>query len=422
MRLRLLLTLLWLLAWPAAQSFAMMETSLDEQLSILAQGEVPKRLIPGAEYRVAVVTYEDQDGTGLGDAVAAIAAREVLTNSGVSSIGVIFFREGVAPTGGANLGYFDKVERVTAAQGVKLAVWGVIRKAGKNVEINTYTQVPRPTLEQHFTWRLRLPAAMGGREMLARLRPDRILVQRLQLDAAGVTALRRAAETIGQLRKHPRIDDPVTASLPMDEIYYITQREGDWVRLATKSGLDGWAPTRGHCVGPCGELLQAAAHAGGVLRYMASGRVPVVGEVLTEEARAVSDQLDALNLLQDGTMEKLFRIEAITGHWQEGPGVPPGGAAFANIQALSELSIALKEQFMSRGGRGASGAELAAIYDQITLDKRGARLQAFELSKASLADPRNPELLHNIAVLFEYAGDRERAALAQRLASDATPD
>jgi hypothetical protein len=56
------------------------------------------------------------------------------------------------------------------------------------------------------------------------------------------------------------------------------------------------------------------------------------------------------------------------------------------------------------------------------LDKRGARLQAFELSKASLADPRNPELLHNIAVLFEYAGDRERAALAQRLASDATPD
>ncbi|MFY9944030.1 MAG: SH3 domain-containing protein [Desulfobacterales bacterium] len=422
MRSRLLLILLWLLAWPATQSFAGIDTRLDEQLNILAQGGVPKRLIPGAEYRVAVITYEDPDGTGLGDTVAALVAREVLTNSGVSSIGVIFFREGVAPTGGSNLGYFDKVERVTAAQGVKLALWGVIRKVGKGVEISTYAQVPRPALEQHFTWRLRLPAAMGGRELLARLRPDRILVQRLQLDAAAFADLRRAAETIGQLRKNPRIDDPVTSSLPMDEIYYITKREGDWVRLATKSGIDGWAPTRGHCAGPCGELLQAAAYSGGVLRYMASGRIPDAGEALTEEARAVSDQLDALNLLQDGTMDKLFHIEAITRRWQEGPGVPPGGGAFANIQALSRLSIALKEQFMSRGGRGASGAELATIYDQITLDKRGAQRQAFELAKVSLTDPRNPDLLHNLAVLFEYAGDKQRAALAQGLANEATPD
>jgi hypothetical protein len=422
MRSRLLLTLLWLLVWPAAQSFAGIDTSLDEQLNILAQGKAPKRLIPGAEYRVAVFTFEDPDNTGLGDTVAALAAREVLTNSGVSSIGVIFFREGVSPSAGSNLGYFDKVERVTAAQGVKLAAWGVIRKVGKGVEISTYAQVPRPALEQHFTWRLRLPAAMGGRELLARLRPDRILVQRLQLDAAEVTALRRAAETIGQLRARPHIDEPVTASLPIDEIYYITKREGDWVRLATKSGIDGWASTRGHCVGPCGELLQAAAYAGGVLRYMASGRVPEVGEALTEEARAVSDQLDALNLLAGGTMEKLFRIERITRRWQEGPGVPPGGGAFANIQALSKLSIALKEQFLSRGRRGASEAELAAIYDQMTLDKGGARRQAFELAKASLADPRNPELLHNLAVLFAYAGDKQRAALATRLANEVTPN
>jgi hypothetical protein len=422
MRLRLLLTLLWLLAWPAAQSFAGIDASFDEQLNILAQGKTPQRLIPGAKYRVAMITYEDPDGTGLGDTVAALAAREVLTNSGVSSIGVIFFREGVSPSAGSNLGYFDKVERVTAAQGVKLAVWGVIRKAGKGVEISTYTQVPRPALEQHFTWRLRLPAAMGGRELLARLRPDRILVQRLQLDTAGVAGLRSAAETIGQLRKHPRMDDPVTARLPMDDIYYVTNREGNWVRLATKSGIDGWAPTRGHCVGPCGELLRAAAFAGGVLRYMASGHVPEGGGALTEEARAVSDQLDALNLLADGTMEKLFRIERITRRWQEGQAVPPGGGAFGNIQALSVLSIALKEQFLSRARRGASNAELANTYDQITVNKEGARRQAFDLAKVSLADPRNPELMHNIAVLFAYAGEPERAALAQRLAGEATPD
>ncbi|MFY9943358.1 MAG: SH3 domain-containing protein [Desulfobacterales bacterium] len=249
-------------------------------------------------------------------------------------------------------------------------------------------------------------------------------MQRLQLDAAEVAALRRAAETIGQLRERPRIDEPVTASLPMDEIYYITKREGDWVRLATKSGIDGWAATRGHCVGPCGELLQAAVYAGGVLRYMASGRVPEVGEALTEEARAVSDQLDALNLLAGGTMEKLFRIESITRRWQEGPGVPPGGGAFAKIQALSKLSIILKEGliYRFRNGSKPSKAELAAIYDQLELNKEVPRGLAFELAKASVADPRNPELLHNLAVLFEYAGDPERAALAQRLASEETPD
>lgn len=422
MRSRLLLTLLWLLAWPVAESFAGIEASLDEQLNILAQGRVPERLIAGAEYRVAVVSYEDPDGTGLGDTVAALAAREVLTNSGVNSIGVIFFKEGVSPSAGSRLGYFDKVEQVTAAQGVKLAVWGVIRAVGEGLEIRTYAQVPRPALERHFTWRLRLPAATGGRELLARLRPDRILVQRLQLAGAEAAALRRAAEAVSQVRERPRPDAAVTDRLPMDEIYYIADRQGDWVRLVTRSGIDGWAPTRGHCVGPCGELLQAAGYAGGVLRYMASGRVPEAGGTLTDEARAVSDQLAALHLLAKGTMEELFKIESITRRWLARAGVPPGGGAFANIQALGELSIALKEQFLMRSRHGASDAELAAIYDQVELDQGGARRQAFGLAKASLSDPRNPELLHNLAVLFAYAGDPERAALARRLASEATPD
>lgn len=422
MKLRLLLSLLLILVWPATQSFAGINASLDEQLNILAQGRVPERLIPGAEYRVAVVSYEDPDGTGLGDTVAALAAREVLTNSAVSSIGVIFFKEGVSPGAGSNLGYFDKVEQVTAAQDVKLAVWGVIRAVDKGVEIRSYAQVPRPALEQHFTWRLRLPAAMGGRELLARLRPDRILVQRLQLDAAGVAAVRQAAQMIGEVRARPQSDAPVIANLPMDKIYYIADRQDDWVRLATRGGIDGWAPTRAHCVGPCGELLQAAAYAGGVLRYMASGRVPEAGNRLTEEARAVSDQLSALNLLAGGKIEELFNIERITRPWQTRQGIPPGGGAFANINALSVLSIALKEQFLSRGGHGAGKGELAAIYDQIELNKGDAQRQAFELANASLSDPRNPELLHNLAVLFEYAGDAGRAELARRLASEVMPD
>lgn len=115
MSLRTAMILLCLLVWPTAGLHAGIDESLDDQLNILAQGRVPERLIPGAEYRVAVVTYEDPDGTGLGDTIASLVAREVLTNSGVSSIGVIFFKEGVSPSAGSNLAYFDKVEKVTAA-------------------------------------------------------------------------------------------------------------------------------------------------------------------------------------------------------------------------------------------------------------------------------------------------------------------
>jgi hypothetical protein len=52
------------------------------------------------------------------------------------------------------------------------------------------------------------------------------------------------------------------------------------------------------------------------------------------------------------------------------------------------------------------------------LDRRTLRSIAFRLAEASLEDPRNTDVLHNLAVLFEYAGDTERAALAGRLAEE----
>ena len=410
------LILFCLVVLPATDAFAGVDESLDEQLNILAQGRVPKRLIPGAEYRVAVVTYEDPDGTGLGDAVASLAAREVLTNSRVSSIGVIFFREGVSPSAGSNLAYFDKVEKVTAAQDVKLAVWGVIRAVGGGVEIHTYVQVPEPSVEQHFGWHLRLPQAMGGKELRARLRPDRILVQRLRISESELGEIRAAADAITQLKAAPSRDAPVTANLPMKEVYYIMERQGDWVRLVTRGGADGWVPTREHCPGPCAELLQAAAYAGGLLRYMADGTVPGAPNGLTEESRAVSDQLGALDLLGAGTIDDLLRMGSKTRQWLGGKGVPPGGAAFANISMLGHLSMELKESIL-RVHHGALSAEaFSRLYDQIELDRRTLRSIAFRLAEASLEDPRNTDVLHNLAVLFEYAGDTERAALAGRLA------
>ena len=82
--------------------------SLEDQLRILEQGRVPEKLIAGAEYRVAVFTFDDADGTGLNDAFAALAAREILTGSSVYSIGVIFFEGGLSTCRQRLLGHKDE--------------------------------------------------------------------------------------------------------------------------------------------------------------------------------------------------------------------------------------------------------------------------------------------------------------------------
>jgi hypothetical protein len=83
-------------------------------------------------------------------------------------------------------------------------------------------------------------------------------------------------------------------------------------------------------------------------------------------------------------------------------GVPEGPAALRENgpQSLSPLDIGL-------------------IYDRTAVDREALRAIAFQLVDAAFLDPRNPELLQNIAVLFRSAGDAERAATADRLARPA---
>jgi hypothetical protein len=45
---------------------------------------------------------------------------------------------------------------------------------------------------------------------------------------------------------------------------------------------------------------------------------------------------------------------------------------------------------------------------------------AFDLADASLSDPDNADVLHNLGVLFQYAGDEKRATLARTLAAQKT--
>lgn len=399
--------------------------SLEDQLRILEQGRVPEKLIAGAEYRVAVFTFDDADGTGLNDAFAALAAREILTGSSVYSIGVIFFEGGLSPTGDSSLSYFDKVDRVTEAQEATLAVWGMIRETSEGVQVDTYLQVPASQLERYFTWRVSLPESMGGAELVARLRPDRVLVRRQLFSREGLAQVDAAATEIGRVREEPTNGARVIGSLPMNEVYYLTDREGDWVRLSARSGIDGWAPTEGHCLGECEPFLETASFAGQILRYMVDGKAPQPDASLSAEVHAVARQLQILGLVNSTDRDDVEFALADAQSQQEQDVVPPGGAAFANLEALAALTMELKraftrvanEEFGIDANASMPDEQRQAIYDSIELEPDFVAFVADSLARASQYDPRNTDVLANLGVLFDYLGDEDRAALAVRLAA-----
>jgi hypothetical protein len=439
---------------------------VNAELRLLDLGQTPPRHIPGATFRVAVFTYEDPDGTGLGDEAAALLARAILTSSGVSSLGVLRYEGDLSPQRPGDLGYFDKVERVVANQGVSLAVWGRIARSRGGLLVDTYAQVPADAHGSRFTWRLRLPKGMGGEQLLARLRPNRFAVQRLQLPLEAGDAIRSAARRLDELRGTPADAAAIVGRLPKEQVYSLLRRQGEWVSLQVKGGPGGWARLPA-CPAECGGFLSAATFAGGLIGYMESGSAPPELPGLTSEALAVRDQLLALDALNDPQLivhsldlakRWSSRVQtASDGSIGKGAPSPPGGAAAANAAAMARVSRLLMdgfgavyeqtrpeldslrqavregrlkppvgvpagaEAFREMGPRSLSPLDVGLIYDRITLDRQSLRAIAFELVDAAFLDPRNPELLHNIAVLFRSSGDAERAAKAERLEESAGP-
>jgi hypothetical protein len=437
---------------------------VNAELRLLELGQTPPRHIPGATFRVAVFTYEDPDGTGLGDEAAALLARTILTSSGASSLGVLRYEGDLSPRQPGDLSYFDKVERVVANQGVSLAVWGRIARSRGGLLVDTYAQVPAETVESRFTWRLRLPGGMRGEQLLARLRPNRFAIQRLRLPPGTAEAIRSAAQRLDELRRAPADAAAIAGRLPKGQVYSLLRRQDEWVFLQVRGGPGGWArlPV---CPGECGGFLSAASFAGGLISYMESGSAPPELPGLTPEALAVRDQLLALDALNDPRL--VGHSMDLTRRWStraptppgagtgEGTAVPPGGAAAANAAAMARVSgllsggfsaayertrpqleslrQAVREgclkppvgvtmgpaAFEATGFRYLSPLDVGLVYDRITVDRESLRSIAFELVDAALLDPRNPELLRNIAVLFRSAGDAERAPKAERLAEQA---
>jgi hypothetical protein len=336
---------------------------LEDSLEKIMQGGEYRRHLTGAKYRLAVFSFEDPQNTGLGDDVALLLARHILFSNSEFAIGILNFKQGLAPGQPGDLSYFDKVDKVAQAEQVNLAVWGRVLPVGDRLMVDTFLQLPPKSLEQNFSFYFSMPKAMGGKKLQAHMRPDRIHVQRIFLDQLGMADLAGAAGRQRHLLQAPRADAPVMAEIPRDKTFTIASVEKNWVQLQVKGGVKGWMPRFGP---EFLKVLNAAEFAGGVLTRGPEGANPE----LTPEALAVAEQFQVMEgrLFWDPD-ETLLMInrwvspERQAGSEPEtqmarGAGKAPGGAAFANLKALVLIVKGVRECSRAKMAEGFSREEV----------------------------------------------------------------
>ncbi len=368
--------------------------------SILAGRTLPER-IPNAKYRIAVFEFEDPDRTGLGSAVSALIGREILLSSGLRSLGVLRYFGSLEPTREHPQSYFDKVDLVVGAQHASLAVWGMIRRDGDDIVVDVQAQIPDATVEKYFTWKLTLPRAMGGETLQARVWPTRMRVQRARLPARFIPALKRMAEAVDVVREGPSDNARMVARLPKDTTYTVQEVRGDWAKFVI-NGESGWVRRAVKCQRECSPLLATAEFVGALLNFGGGGPVPKISNDLSRDTAVVARQLAVLTSLR----KKEFRPASYYLERWGDRDARDFGAPYADVLALSTLAAHLQEH-------------RDQAYDTIRLRDEDVRKIAHGLAQASQDDPRNAELLENLAVLFRVVGDESRAGLASRLATQA---
>jgi hypothetical protein len=403
----------------ALPALAMEVIDAERELKLLGEGVTPPKRFGNVAFRIAVFSYEDPDGLELGDALAALASHEVLTGARVSSIGVLRYSGRLTPAPGEETGYFDKVELLARNQEPTAALWGMVQRDGADVVVETFLQLPDSTRSPGLQAKLHLPGAMGGGELRATAGSDRLLLQRLRLPMSEAEQLRGAAARLGELREAPREDAPIRARVPLDTVFYLVERQPGWVQLAVSEGARGWVPLSGHCQGPCVQFLEAPRFLSDMLGFIQKRRPPETRDGLSADARQLRDELFAMAAL-DQAPQSFAHDEAISllARWQPKPGAtaaegPTLGASAANLRLIARLAGELRR---ARASRPASRRD---AYDEIVLPASTVRSAAFEAAEATVVDPRNADLLHNLQVLYRWLGDTERAELAARLMEQA---
>lgn len=412
---------IWLAALMALLATGMasagMQLDIEKELRLLRDGQA-QQYIDKARYRFAVFTFEDPDGTGLGNAMASILSHELLMNSKVSSVGVLRYVGNLSKASeDKQLRYFDKVEPLIESQGVQVAVWGTIRRSGDRLRIDSFTQLSPSTMRTAFSFSFRMPLKMGGGRLVHRVGPDRMLAQRLELPAAQAGNLAAIAANLDRLRAAPKDNSPIAGQLPLGSVYYLKQRRGEWVEVSMLSGKSGWLRSKGFCTGPCEPLLSVSRFASELMAYDDIGTIPQRSEMLAPDAKIFVDQLFAVSVLngvpaQFAEQETLHILKPWCPAKDEAmpaaPASPPGGAAICNLRAITRLvslsRMAAKQPLQD--GRQTEST-VRSVVD--------------ELATVSMSDPRHVPTLQNLATLFDFLGDTERAALARKLATDAGP-
>jgi hypothetical protein len=405
---RALAALTWFfLLGPPAGAGAMEPVDPVKELQLLRQGVTPPKHLADASFRVAVFSFEDPDGLGLGSALSALAGHEILAGALVQSIGVILYTGPLTPQPGDDLGYFDMVEKLAEGQEPTVSVWGMVRRDGQELVVDTWLQIPAESVGRGLQVRLRLPSEMGRGELVARLGGDRLLLQRHRLPLAAAADIRAGAAALADLHARPAPDAPVVR-LPAEALRYVRDRSGDWVQIAA-GNRSGWAPIRGHCRGACAPLLDPIRFVSALLRFMEQRIAPEAPPTLAPDACALAAQILAAQAF-DRAPPDVGRALEILAPWlpgSEGPGAAVAGAAAANLRLVGRMRAALWHHATDRPP--------APLPSPATV-----RGWAFEAADATAIDPRNLELLHDLQVLYQAVRDGERAALAGKLLEKAT--
>jgi hypothetical protein len=343
---------------------------------------------PKAAHRVAVFTFDDPDGLGIGDALSFLLAKDMLFSAPVRSFAVVNFHQGAAPEQPGSLGYFDKVEQLTREQGYALALWGRVR-GGEAAGIQVETLGQAFVAAERLRHTLRLPRAAGGATLVADLGVDRFRLQSLALPGAYVTRLQQIVEQVRTLREAPSTTAPRTGELSEDRPYFIAESRGDWVKLQIRDGPAGWTSVRRFCTEDCTRLLDAASFANQIVAAGAglAPRAPPVS--LDDDARRVHRQLLAVQALA-ANPDAALALLADAGAAARGAG---------NLRTVARCAIALSER-----------AQPGLDYEERRLTPAQLASWTRDLEAALAVNPNEASALQNLEIFYAIAGKHARAA------------
>lgn len=394
------------------------EVPAELYLEMIAAGISPPKILPDTPQRIGVFEFEDPDSTGLSVAASKLFAREILATASASRIGVIFFRGDLSASTGTGPSYFDLVETLALDQDIILVVWGTISRTPDGVQIDSYLQIPEQSLDAYFKWQFVLPQAMGGGTLVARLRPDRFLLNRVVLDEQNDEELTAAAKAMDQLRESRDLSVEPDSELLPGEVYYVHDNQEDWLYLVQK-GAEGWVP-RVLCRNQCQRLQVAANFGGQVLQYVANNRVPEITDELSPGSKAFVTQLAMLEDLKR-YWSSLGRTARNTEDWLASNYVPPGGASLANVQVMTDLMVLIND-YLSPYAQSGDPDIVDEEFDRFRLGDDYIWPLVDRLVEASQYDPRNTDVLCNLSVLFNVVEEQDRASLALELAREYSGD